>query len=525
MSWFSRIVLGVVFLLVVAIGAAATAVMLINPVDVVSNRLVAQVKQTTGRDLTIKGGTGLSFWPKLAVSLKDVTLSPPPGMTAPDTLRASEVAVRVAIWPLLNGRAQVESVALEAPVFDLRRDTSGRTSWTFAGLKLPLGRTRFAQATGQTATDARSPASRGAADARTLALLDKLELNAVRITRGTVNYTDEQSGHAEAFRNIDITIQGRSLRDRATINGQMLVRGTTMNFDATLGVPRDLLTGRPADIAVKLASDDVAGTLNGKVDLTGATVFRGPLFASSASLSRIAKLAAYQAPNADQLGNMKVAGDLVVRGPEVNLNRARITLGEVQASGALGGRFDGPRPALTADLKINQLDIDKFTAGAAGVAPGALPASSTPGSAAASGGGQPNSIDDLLRRSQVKGFVGRDGWDATPIDTSVLRAADVRVKVQAGPVTGSGVRLDSARLRLALNNGSARLDVDDAKLYDGTLRGIVTLDPAKPGLRLGANMRANGFAARRLLKDFAGVDMLAASTDARIAVGSGGASV
>ncbi|MEL7303329.1 MAG: AsmA family protein, partial [Pseudomonadota bacterium] len=125
MSWLSRIVVGLAVLLVLVGAAAATTFMLINPVELVKDRLIAQVKESTGRDLAVRGSTGLSFWPSLAVSLGNVTLSPPPGMRAPPTLQAREVAVRVAIWPLLEGRARVESVALEQPVFDLRRDANG----------------------------------------------------------------------------------------------------------------------------------------------------------------------------------------------------------------------------------------------------------------------------------------------------------------------------------------------------------------------------------------------------------------
>ncbi|MEO0671982.1 MAG: AsmA family protein [Pseudomonadota bacterium] len=522
MSWLSRIVVGLAVLLVLVGAAAATTFMLINPVELVKDRLIAQVKESTGRDLAVRGSTGLSFWPSLAVSLGNVTLSPPPGMRAPPTLQAREVAVRVAIWPLLEGRARVESVALEQPIFDLRRDANGATSWTFAGLTLPARRTRFAQS-GTGAANSSAQASAARDQARTLALLEKLELNSIRISNGIVNYTDEPSGHAEAFRNINIGIQGRSLRDRAAIDGRMLVRDATVSFDATLAVPYALLTGAPANLDVRFGGDAVSGTLKGAVDLDGETIFRGPIAMSGPSVRKLARLAAYDAPAGDTLGALKISGNLKVARDRADLTTAKLALGDLTADGRVSGAFDGPRPIIDADLAINAIDGDKLSAGLRDLKRVGLPASSRP--AAAGGGAQPNSINDLLRRSQVKGFLSRDGWDATPIDIAMLKLADVRAKVRTGPVTSGTVRLDAARARLALRNGAARLDIDEARLYDGALSGIVTVDPARAGLRFGANLKGDGFAARRLLKDFANVDLVAAATDARIAVGASGASV
>ncbi|MEO0730148.1 MAG: AsmA family protein, partial [Pseudomonadota bacterium] len=277
-SWVMKLFVGVAVLLVLIAGGVGIALMTLAPTDLLRDQLISRVKQQTGRDLTLAGGAGLAFWPALGVSLKDVTLSAPPGMEAPPTLVADEIAVRLAIWPLLEGKAVVDSVALNKPIIDLRRDASGRVSWNFASARSGNG-VRYAQSQSSAVSDEQSlanipPRPEGG---DFIATLDRLELSEVEITNGTVSYTDAVTGQAETIRAIDATLSARSIRDPMSLNGSLTARATKFNVSADLSPIKPLLEGKAADVDLKLTSVPVQATVAGKLTPLSANLFVGPV--------------------------------------------------------------------------------------------------------------------------------------------------------------------------------------------------------------------------------------------------------
>src|SRR6185312_12643434 len=88
------IALVAVFVLVVGIGAVL--VLRFDP-DSLKPRIVASVKQATGRDLTLNGriGVKLSLWPTLEVT--DVALSNPPGFSRPQMATLQRLDLQLAV--------------------------------------------------------------------------------------------------------------------------------------------------------------------------------------------------------------------------------------------------------------------------------------------------------------------------------------------------------------------------------------------------------------------------------------------
>ena len=77
------LLLGVVyfFLFVILVAGGGVAYLLVNPPsDLIRQKITEQVKTRTGRDLVIAGRANFTFFPVLGVSLKNVSLSGPPGM-------------------------------------------------------------------------------------------------------------------------------------------------------------------------------------------------------------------------------------------------------------------------------------------------------------------------------------------------------------------------------------------------------------------------------------------------------------
>src|SRR5581483_8066064 len=78
-------------------------------------RIVAAVKQATGRDLTLQGPIrlGLSLQPTLVV--QGVSLANPPGFARPQLLTLAELDLKLALLPLLSHRVEIDRLILVKP--------------------------------------------------------------------------------------------------------------------------------------------------------------------------------------------------------------------------------------------------------------------------------------------------------------------------------------------------------------------------------------------------------------------------
>jgi uncharacterized protein involved in outer membrane biogenesis len=132
-----RIALIVLAVLVVAIvGAGAIALSIFDP-NSLKPRIVAAVKQATGRDLALNGNIGLkaSLWPTIAV--RDVAISNPPGFSRPQMATLQELDLQLALLPLLSKRIEVERLFLDRPDVLLETNAQGQPNWQFTPSATP----------------------------------------------------------------------------------------------------------------------------------------------------------------------------------------------------------------------------------------------------------------------------------------------------------------------------------------------------------------------------------------------------
>jgi AsmA protein len=215
-SWLKIIGASAAGLMAVA-GAAAIALLVYTPVDLVRDRLIREVKAMTGRDLIIGAKPSVSIWPNVAVSLSDVTLSNPPGMAGPPLIQMRRLNATIQLWPLLQRRVQVDQLVLQSPQITLLVDGHGRQNWDFAdALPAQFRRTQYAQAGkldfDQLPEELRDFARGSAAVKRaSTAAADGISLGRIRIIDGVVRHLDERTGLADEATGIDLTVDAPDL--------------------------------------------------------------------------------------------------------------------------------------------------------------------------------------------------------------------------------------------------------------------------------------------------------------------------
>lgn len=536
-SGTSKVTSGALFAVLVLVALAAGAVafaLYALPANFVRDRMVAEVKARTGRDLVIAGPARFTIYPSLGVSLADVSLSPPPGMAGKPFVTMAALDVSVPLLPLLKREVKVDRLVLRSPVFNLAVDGQGRKSWEFAAVAAVGERIRLAQAAapasdapGGLPSDAAKPASGSAPAGR----IEKLALGDVRIEDGTVHYSDARTGTAQEIKDLNVDIDLPALSSPLTAKGSLAWRARRVDFDGKLASLKSVLDNVPAKVAVAISSDAAAATFDGSASFKDAVDAEGAVVLRSPSVRSLAQWLGSPLPPSRGFGALDAKGQMRAAGATVTLSNAQIALDGATATGEIAVETGAERPQVKTTLKISTLDLNLYAtdASAAAAAPPAPTTQKKP--AASPDKANPQSIDDLLARepaaapgAKVKGFTQRAGWSEEPIDLAILGLVDADAKLSVGKVLARDIKVGQSALTVALKNRVLKTTLDDVRLYDGQGRGFITVDAsAGKSPSIGGNVALDGISALPFLTDAAAIDWLAGKANVHLALAGQGA--
>ena len=504
------------FLLLLVVAGAGVGYLVLNPPsDLIRQKLAEQVKAKTGRDLVIAGPTSFSVFPALGISMRDVSLSGPPGMGG-KLISMAALDVSVKAMPLLKGEIGVKQLVLKRPVFDLRIDKGGNKNWNFAEL---AGFAQYAQAEAPTATDGtemQPPASGGIALPRRLADVKKLELDDVHIDDGTLRFTDDRSGKVQEVSAVNVKLVLKSLTTPLTANGDLKWQGQKIDFDGKLSNAKLVLEEKPAALVFTASNPLVSASYDGSVLLKDGADLQGKIETKSASVRALAKWLGTQLPQVSGFGPLSLTGDLRTNGNVTSLSNANVGLDGATATGGVTVTTGGARPYVQANLKLSELNLNKYMTGAAAAAAAnaeptanakTAPVPAQKPTKPAAGG---DDIENLLKAppAKVYGYEARDGWSSEPINTSLLGVVDTDSKLQIGRLIFNDIKVGQSALTVALKNRVMKTSFDDVQLYDGHGKGFLNVDGTAKAANIGANFALDGLSALPFLTDAADMKWL-----------------
>lgn len=506
------------------LGAGIAVLALAPPTDFIRDQLVAQVKANTGRDLRISGKTGLSFYPALGFSMDGVRLSPPPGMDGEPFVRMKSMTVQVKLLPLLSRKVAVERFVLEEPVFDLRVDRSGRKSWDFAAASLDGSQRRIqlAQASTGRTSDAGSPGGGGT----NLAALEELELGDVRILNGALTYSDEQKGSRERVDAIDVTLGLTSIADPFRANGNLSYKSERIDFDAVLTSLKSILRNEPANLNATFKSAHLNGSYDGRIDVSGDLKLDGDVDVQSGSVRSLAKWFGTDLPPARGFGPFSLKGALNAANSTYTLSQLNLGLDGATGTGKLAVATAGERPKVTGDLRLSELDLNNYLS-SDGASSNGGSGSTSPQPARQQPGAAPGSIEDLIDQSgatRVRGYTQRSGWSTDPIDVSALGAVDADLDLTIGRLIYERIQVGRTQADVGLTNRLMTVKLNEMQLYEGTGKGVLSVDGRQGAPAIGANFNLNDVSARPFLRDAAEIDRIDGRGQVLIAVTASGGS-
>jgi AsmA protein len=521
--------------LLALVAASATFLIVAPPTELVRDRIVAEVKASTGRELVIAGPASFTFRPSLGVKLRDVSLAAPPGIEGEPTLRAASLEARVRLLPLLQRQVTVERIVLHEPVIDLRIDADGRRNWERAQAR-PKSPVEVAQARSAIATYAADPLPGGTAahapvrGERLLARLQHLELGELLIENGTLRYRDARSGAAHDIEAINARLGFDALSRPLDIEASLAWRGERVELDGRLTAPADIIAGQPARLALSLAGAHGTASYDGTVSVQGGLLADGMLKGETLSARGLARWLGARLPAAGGFGPATLEGRVATADSGGRLSDATLTLDGATATGTLALDLSGAKPLVSAALQLGELDLNAYlapTAPAADEAP-ARTAPSSSGTAGSAGPSGPRSIDDLLNTAppgpRVKGFARRGGWSEAPFDAGDLGRIDLDTRLDIGGIQFRNLRTGPGAVAVALKNNVLRASSERLDVYGGRGRGVISIDGTGDEPVLEVKAAVEGVSVQPLLKDTAATDWIAGTGNVTLALAARGRS-
>jgi len=477
-------------LVAVVIVAPLLAVLFVNP-NAYKDRIIREVKTTTGRELALPGDIKLSVFPWVALKLGPASLGNPAGFPDNNFVSFQQADLRVKVLPLLHGELEVGKILLEGLELNLEKNGAGKGNW---------------EDFGQPAAQVPPPAVTQSSTPTSLRSLAGVELKNSHIRYGAVS-----------IENVDITVGAAS--ESATVPVQFAFeihsspQAAPITVAASMQAVIDVAdkryglhdlsmsgevkqSGGRAAVAWKFAAPSVEVDLGAQTltaaafsatfanaqlagSLEGARITDAPAFSGAVKLDAMAPrtfmtqlgMTPPTLRDPHTLATLAFSSQYRYGGNAVHLDQLQAKLDDSTLQGALAiTNLD--TYALTFDLKLDQIDLDRYRAPAA---PAVSPA---PHAAADTG--------------------------PTQLPTAPVRALDAQGDVAIGRAKVASMTLTNASATLADHGGVLQLAPIKAQLYGGTYEGTISYDAHGdvPALSMKHQLAAVDIGA--LLKDAAG---------------------
>jgi AsmA protein len=505
-KFLAALVGGIIVLIVAGLFAAW---LFVHPNDY-KGRIAAAVKESTGRDLVLKGDIKLSVFPWIALELGPASLGNPPGFGEEPFLAFNHAAVRVGLWPLLSKRLDIQRVDIDGLDLRLRKNAQGIGNWQDVG-----------------GPRAREPAApEGAKSGGPLP-----ELAGLRVTDGRVSYQGNViehfdleagsfSGHGATPVRIGFDAQRGVPGESVNVSGKFNlavaddthVRLEALRFTGTLSRPGD---GRPArwELSVPAIEADLSqhtvavpafaasyanAHLTGKLQatkITEALSMTGSAALAPLSLRELAPILGLALPrtrDARAFAELAASSDFAYDPNGVSLDHLQAQLDDTHMKGTAA--MAGEPRAIKFDLSVDQINVDRYLGPDKGTAAVPKPAETSAPDAAAAKGPDANGT---LTVAAVH-FSPMDFTDVRltlAAKDNVLHIYPAQAQIDGGSYSGN-VTLDRRAVIPTLSMDEHLSGVDMARLlagssYKGRLsgRGTVNLKATARGTAFEAVMQ------------------------------------
>ena len=525
-----RIIIAIVVLIGLLIIALALAYFLIDA-NAFKQRIISEVNEATGRELTIEGDLDISVFPWLGLSANKVSLSNAPGFSDKPfaSLERAEFGIKLA--PIFRKEIEADAITLHGLKLYLGVDKNGKNNWS--------------DLAGESDDDSDDSDS---SDNDALEGLAAFSLGGIDVRDAEIIWDDQQTPQKFSIRDFDLNsgaiLPGKPVSldidfdvesEPKLIDGSIEVSGITnidlaneliaigdLKFDSMLSGPslpvEKMQVKLSSDLSMDLEKDALSlqklkfSTLDidAEGQLTANQLSKNPSFKGQLNINEfslrdlLAKLdIIIDTADPSVLAKTSLNIDFTGNTSELALTSFGATLDDTQLSGNFSvAEFS--KPSIKANLKLDAIDLDRY-----------LPPSeaeddtpATPSSSQASG--------------SSGATAGTSSGEATnntePQDNSwmhPLRTLAANAQFDVGSLKISNLTLTQLATTLTAKGGLITLHPLTASLYNGSYQGNIQFNSNLDTPIITVNETLKDVAAGPLLKDLNGDDKVLGTASAK----------
>lgn len=259
---FLRKLLTYVVVLALLIVGAGVGVFYLTPSSTITSLAGEQVREATGRDLTIDGEIKRSLFPVLGFETERFAVANADWAAEGAFVEARAASFKVKFMPLLMGRVDIEEIRLVEPKLRLEIAEDGRKNWDFAGAN-PREDRKGPRAPRKPEDVPEAMAQDQAASARDA--LQRLSLKVAEIQNAEIFYIDRASGQTVEMKKASLTVSLPSYDATLILKGSAEIQGRTATVDGAFDSPKKIGSGETAGTDFKLSADGIDVAYNGRV--------------------------------------------------------------------------------------------------------------------------------------------------------------------------------------------------------------------------------------------------------------------
>ncbi|WP_299151226.1 AsmA family protein [uncultured Tateyamaria sp.] len=479
MRWIVRLI-GFVIVLVLVAGVSV----LFLPAERIAKLATDQIRNATGRDVTITGDVSITVWPVLGVKAGQLEVANPEWSDIGPMLWAENVAIGVDAMALISGNILITNIEATRPTIRLESRADGRASWAFT----TAGDTTQIEA--EAPVEATAPADMAEASTSQTVSIQRLE-----VTDATLIY-DAEGADLVSYAGVDLTLDWPERLGAAEIAMTLRPAGSEVDVRALVGGFAGFIDGQVQPIEVTVNAGGGTATLKGRASTAGDV-------AGQLALAMPDTDAFFAALDLPQPGLPAKLGQSVDMSTDMTLTSdRRLALRDLRVDlggNALNGAADinlNDTPQINAQLSAGALDLRGATGGS----------TSSGGSVGAGGSSSSSSSGDADADS---------GWPKDRIDASGLAAFNGEIALSASSIDLGQFKLGPTRTLLRNDRSRMVFELRDVVAYGGNVTGQFVMNN-RSGLSVGGQLDASSIDIQSFLRDAAEVERLTGTANASV---------
>jgi AsmA protein len=475
----------IIFSLVVILIATVVVLPFLIPLESYKKEAVVKLSEMTGREIRIDGAMRLKLLPNISIALNDVMVGNPKGFSTPYLAKISALNVDVSLKPLLNKHVEIHRLTLDKPDIHLEVLANGKSNWEveFKAPSLPKLPTTSSLSL---ISDANAQAKQSAPSSFSL---DSLNLSGFSVANGKLTYKDAKSKTNQKLEAINLKADAVAVGKPLGLDGSFQWNGDTFSVAAKAASLKSIMDKKPTQIALKVNSSHI------KIDYAGlasAEGINGKINAGSPSLKAMMKWLGNPMDYNKTSLLFSTEGNINCTTTRCNLTKSKLAIDGLRFAGDVGVQFGG-KIAISGNLKTDVLDVTPYM--------------DTPKTA----------LNEWSNPFISNALAAGGHWDTKPFDVSALGAVNADVSLAAGKLIAPPWNIYDVNLKALLQNGAATLDIEQAKLFDGSINGAISVTPRDNYINTSVNMNASNVQIEPLLKTLNNDDRISGTGTLKLA--------